>query len=57
MNIGDNFKDYCYMCHNNVQHKLIAYNRFDNPVYVCMVCGNYSVDEINEQTTDFSEGA
>jgi uncharacterized Zn finger protein len=47
--IGNYYKDYCYSCHNKTQHKLIAYNKWDNPVYECMSCGSFSVDKIKEQ--------
>jgi hypothetical protein len=47
--IGDVFKDYCYNCHNKTQQKLIAYNKFNNPVYECMSCGSFAVDRINEE--------
>ena len=49
MIIGDIFKDYCYSCHNTTQHKLIAYNRYENPVYECLSCENFSRDEVNNE--------
>ena len=49
MIIGDKFKDYCYGCHNMTQQKLIVFNRFNNPVYECLSCGNFSIDKVNEQ--------
>jgi uncharacterized Zn finger protein len=47
--ISDVFKDYCYSCHNKTPQKLIAYNKFSNPVYECMSCGSFAVDKINEE--------
>jgi hypothetical protein len=49
MIIGDKYKDYCYSCYKTTLHKLISFNKFDNPVYECLSCGNFSVDEVNEQ--------
>jgi uncharacterized Zn finger protein len=48
--IGNTYKDYCYRCHNKTQQKLIAYNKFNNPVYECMSCGSFAVDKINEES-------
>ena len=47
--LGSIYMDYCYKCHNNTPHKLIAYNKANNPVYECLSCGNFSVDEVNEE--------
>ena len=47
--VGTRFKDYCYRCHNNTQHKLIAYNRYENPVYECLSCGDFVVDKVNNE--------
>lgn len=49
MMMGTFYKDYCDDCRKNVFHKLIAFNKFDNPVYECLECGKISVDEVNEQ--------
>jgi len=47
--IGNIYNDYCYHCHKKTQHKLISYNKFNNPVYECMSCRSFSVDRINEE--------
>lgn len=49
LTMGALYNDYCYECKQVTFHKLIAFNRHNNPVYECRACGHLCIDEINEQ--------
>jgi len=47
--IGDKYKDFCFNCDSYTMHKHISNNKWNNPVYECLGCGQWLVDKINEE--------
>ena len=47
--IGYRSIEHCVECNKGTSHKIISYNRYDNPAMECAACGLVWVDQINEE--------
>jgi hypothetical protein len=45
--IGYRSKEFCLECNRDTPHRLIAYNKQNDPVFECALCGHMFFDDIN----------